>query len=116
MTQTEQIAAEINRIRRLTANRMGVPAEQHAATTAAAQEVEAQIRPAFRAMLADLKLPQLKALAKQVRANTRGAQVRRDWERAIEKVWRAEVWDEAGYRYGVRPARQFPLAMVRRPA
>lgn len=87
---------------------------EHLASIAAAQGVEAQIRPAFRAMLASLKLTELKGLAKQVRANTRGAKVRMDWERAIEKVWRTEVWDEAGYRYGPRPARQFPLDMVRK--
>lgn len=86
----------------------------HLASIATAQAVEAEIRPAFRAMLADLKLPQLKTLAKEVRAYTRGAAVRRDWERAIEKVWRTEVWDEAGYRYGPRPMRFFPLDMVRK--
>jgi hypothetical protein len=62
--------------------------------------LEAQLAPAFRARLASLRVPGLKALAREVNANTRGCLVRADWERAIEKVWRRQVWDEAGYRYG----------------
>jgi hypothetical protein len=105
MTQTSQIAAEMTRIRTLTADRMGVPADVHAARTAAAQALEAKLLPDFRAKLIDrLTVATLRKLARDCRANTRGCRVRADFERAILKVWRAEVWDVAGYRYGPRPA------------
>jgi hypothetical protein len=109
MTQTEQIAAEMNRIRRIAAARAGTTPQAHAAGIEAARALEARLAPAFQAELGALKLPELKAMAKRVRAFTRGCRVRKDWERAIVKVWRSNVWDAAGYRYGPRPMRVFEV-------
>lgn len=72
----------------------------HMKAIANARALADELAPAFRARLAAMKLPQLKELARQVRANTRGCSVRADWEHAIEQVWLRQVWDEAGYRYG----------------
>lgn len=65
-----------------------------------AHEMEQRLTPEFDARLTALRLPELKALARACRANTRGCTVRTDWVEAIKKVWRAEIWDEVGYRYG----------------
>ena len=74
--------------------------EQAKAMIERCHAAEAKAAPQFMAHLRALKLPTLKALARDAKANTRGCRVRADYERAIVKVWRAEVWDAAGYRYG----------------
>lgn len=65
-----------------------------------AHAMERKLTADFDARLAALKLPELKVLARACRANTRGCTVRTHWVEAIKKVWRAEIWDEVGYRYG----------------
>jgi hypothetical protein len=105
MTQTAQIAAEMDRIRSL----VGRASKQQSDMLAAAQALEARLRPAFRASLEEMSLSDLKVEAKRVIAYTRGCRVRKDFERAIEKVWRSNVWDAAGYRYGPRPKRVFEI-------
>ena len=65
-----------------------------------AHAMERELTPAFDARLAALTVKQLKDLARECRANTRGCAVRADWVEAIKKVWRAEIWDHVGYRYG----------------
>lgn len=72
----------------------------HLAATHAALALQERLAPAFNARLAGMKVKELKELARQERANTRGCSVRADWERALLKVWQRQVWDEAGYRYG----------------
>ena len=74
---------------------------------AEAQALTEQLWPAFNASLQSKTIAELKALAKDCRANTRGCAVKKDLVRAIAQVWRSEVWDEAGYRYGPRPKRYF---------
>lgn len=65
-----------------------------------AHALEAQLAPEFDARLAAMKLTELRTLARECRANTRGCSVRNHWVEAIKKVWRTEIWDEVGYRYG----------------
>ena len=65
-----------------------------------AHAMELRLTSEFDARLAALKVPELKALAHACRANTRGCVVRSDFVDAIKKIWRAEIWDEVGYRYG----------------
>lgn len=72
------------------------------------RDLEATLRPALDGMLSTFTVAELRQLAKTIGAFTRGCTVRAHYERAIEKVWRAEVWDIAGYRSpsGGRPARR----------
>jgi len=72
----------------------------HLKAIADAQALAAQLNPAFKSYIATLTLTELKQLARTERANTRGCRVRADYERALEKIWIAQVYDEAGYRYG----------------
>lgn len=72
----------------------------HAKATQDAMALDAKLAPSFQAFLAGLKVSELKTLARTERANTRGCAVRADWVRAVEQIWRRQVWDEAGYRYG----------------
>lgn len=84
--------------------------EKAKATVSTCHALEAHLRPTFDAQMADLDLKGLKALAREALVSTRGCRVRADYLRKIEAAWRAEVWDAAGYRYGMRPRRFFIAA------
>lgn len=65
-----------------------------------AHAMELRLTPEFDDLLAKLPVKELRKLARDCKANTRGCVVRSDLVDAIKKVWRAEIWDEVGYRYG----------------